>query len=139
MATDSKSFARFYLVVFALLAMAQTAGLANAAGTSSISGRWVGKGTVVLNSGAKELVRCRVKYGRVAGQIFSLTARCATGATSIDQSGELERVSKNRYVGQVHNKQFGVSARVRVTVAGRRQTVAISNSQGRATISLNRR
>ena len=127
-------FARCMLPVIALLFTAP----AMAAGPS-ISGQWVGKGTMVLNSGAKENVRCRVRYGRVAGQTFSLTARCATGATRIDQSGELERIGKNSYVGEVHNKQFGVNARVRITVAGRRQTVAISSSHGRATISLKRR
>ena len=127
-------FAR-YILPFAALLFAVPA---MAAGPS-ISGQWVGKGTVVLSSGAKESVRCRVRYGRVAGQTFSLTARCATGATRIDQSGELERISKNRYVGQVHNKQFGVNARVKITVAGRRQTVAISSSHGRATINLKRR
>ena len=130
---------RYCLAAFTLLVMAQPGGLANAAGTSSISGQWVGGGIVVLNSGAKEHVRCRVKYGRVAGQTFSLTARCATGATRIDQSGELERVSKNRYVGQVYDKQFGVHARVRITIAGRKQTVAISSSQCRAIIRLKRR
>lgn len=134
MLASPRLFARTILSVIALffIAPAATAG-------PSISGQWVGKGTVVLSSGAKERVRCRVKYGRVAGQTFSLSARCATGGTRIDQSGELERVSKNRYVGEVHNKQFGVLARVKITVAGRRQTVAISSRHGHATISLKRR
>ncbi|MFY0612833.1 MAG: hypothetical protein JXQ99_14970 [Hyphomicrobiaceae bacterium] len=138
MATSNKSNPRYASIPLALLATLQMAGLA-AAGPSSISGQWVGKGTVVLDTGAKEPVRCRVQYGRVAGQNFSLSARCATGSTRIDQSGEIKRIGRNRYVGSVHNKQFNVSARISITVAGARQTVAITSAQGRATMRLKRR
>ena len=139
MATRNTTISRYASISFALLATLQMAGLANAAGGSSISGQWAGKGTLILRTGAKEPVSCRVKYRRISGQTFSLTARCATSSTSIDQIGELERVGRNRYVGRVHNKQFNVSARVSVAVAGSRQRVAISSSQGRATMRLKRR
>lgn len=139
MANRNRTYSRQRSIAFALLATVHMAGLANAAGPPSISGQWAGKGTVILDSGAKEFVHCRVRYGRVAGQTFSLTARCATSSASIDQSGELTRIGRNRYVGSVHNKQFNVSARVSVTVAGTRQTVAISSAQGGATLRLKRR
>lgn len=139
MAIANTVISRCASLSLSLLATLQLAGVASAAGAPSISGQWAGRGTVVLESGAREPVRCRVQYRRVAGQTFSLTARCATGSASIDQTGELQRVGRNRYVGRVHNRQFNVSARVRITVAGSRQTVAISSAHGRATMRLKRR
>ena len=139
MATTNTANARYASISLALFATMQMAGWATAAGTTSISGQWVGKRPAVSESGTKEPVRCRVKYGRVAGQTFSLTARCATGSARIEQSGELERIGRNRYVGSVHNKQFNVSARISVTVSGTSQTVAISSAHGRATMRLKRR
>ena len=68
-----------------------------------------------------------------------MVARCATSGTHIDQSGQLKRLSADRYVGNIHNEQFNVTARVTVTVSGRHQTVSISSDQGSATIRLKRR
>ena len=112
---------------------------AQAASPASISGDWAGTGTFKLKSGNKERVRCRVKYGRIAGQDFSLNARCATSGTNIDQTGKLTRVSKSRYVGNVHNEQFNVSAKIVITVSGTHQDVSISGNEGSAKIRLKRR
>ena len=112
---------------------------AQSAGTVSISGQWAGKGVVQFQAGKKERVSCRVKYGRIAGQNFSVSARCATSGTSVDQTGQLKRVSANRYIGSIRNKQFNVSARVVVTVSGQRQVVSISSEHGSASLDLKRR
>ncbi|MEM7778677.1 MAG: hypothetical protein AAF732_24115 [Pseudomonadota bacterium] len=111
----------------------------HAAGPASISGNWSGTGTVKLKSGNQERVTCRVKYGRIAGQEFSLNAKCATGSTRVDQLGELKRVSANRYVGEVQNVQFGVQARVTIVVSGQNQSVSITSDQGSASLRLRRR
>ncbi len=119
------------------VALAPTVGLA--AANSSISGKWAGKGTVRLQSGKTEHVSCRVAYGRIAGQNFSLQARCATSGGRIDQAGELTRVRPNRYVGSVQNKQFNVSATIKIHVSNNKQVVIISSSEGKARIRLSRR
>ena len=126
-------------VVAALAAFQLTSPAVHAASPASISGDWAGTGLVKLKSGSQERVRCRVKYGRIAGQDFSLNARCATSGTSIDQTGKLTRVSKGRYVGNVHNEQFNVSAKIVVTVSGKHQNVSISGNEGSAKIRLKRR
>ena len=124
----------------AALAMSQLAAPTTlAANPASISGDWAGSGTMKLQSGSKERVRCRVKYGRIAGQDFSLNARCATSGTSIDQTGKLTRVSKGRYIGSVHNEQFNVSAKITIKVSGGHQEVSISSKEGTANIRLKRR
>lgn len=126
-------------VLAAAMALFVGASAAQAASPASISGNWAGSGTVQLQSGNQERVRCRVKYGRIAGQDFSLNARCATSGTSIDQTGKLTRVSKNRYVGDVHNEQFNVRAKITITVSGRHQNVQISGNEGSAKMRLTRR
>lgn len=110
-----------------------------AAGSVSITGGWPGAGYVGLKAGKRENFRCKVKYGRIAGQNFSVKALCASGSALVDQVGVLQRVANNRYVGDVHNQQFNISARVIVSVTGQSQTVKISSSEGSATLRLKRR
>jgi len=112
---------------------------ATVANAASIKGNWFGSGTFKLQEGKTERFRCRVKYGRIAGQDFSVSARCATSGTRLDQTGQLTRISANRYVGQLRNEQFNVSARVTVTVSGPQQTVSIASKHGTASIVLSRR
>jgi hypothetical protein len=126
------------LATAALMAIQLPIG-ATAANATSIKGNWFGSGTFRLQEGKTERFRCRVKYGRIAGQDFSVSARCATSGTRLDQTGQLTRISTNRYVGNLRNEQFNVSARVIVTVAGPRQTVSISSKHGTANIVLSRR
>lgn len=109
------------------------------ANAASISGTWAGTGTVKLEAGSSEIVRCQVTYNRISGQNFSLSARCATSSTRIDQAGELTRVSNGRYVGSVHNQQYNVSAKVKIKVSGNRQVVRISSGKGSANLTLRRR
>lgn len=119
--------------------LAVTTGLSAAASAASISGNWRGNGVATLESGAKERVRCRVTYGRIAGQKFSLSARCASGAGRLHQVGQLTRVSNGKYVGHVVNQEFSVSARVVITVQGKSQRVLISSTKGSASLKLTRR
>lgn len=123
----------------AVLATVAAASPSMAAGSASIAGSWAGSGTLRLDEGNEEKVRCRVTYGRIAGQEFSLSARCATSSNALDQTGQLKRVSENQYVGDIHNRQFNLSARVTVTVSGSQQVVAISSSHGSASLNLKRR
>lgn len=123
------------VAIAALVPLSFGATVANAA---SIKGNWFGSGTFRLQEGKTERFRCRVKYGRIAGQDFSVSARCATSGTRLDQTGKLTRVSANRYVGNLRNEQFNVSAQVTVTVSGPRQTVSIASKHGTASIVLSR-
>ncbi|MGI9406491.1 MAG: hypothetical protein ACR2O4_08980 [Hyphomicrobiaceae bacterium] len=92
-----------------------------------------------LNSGAQERVRCNVKYFRQSATMFSISARCASGAGRIDQTGSLIKTGSNEYQGTVFNAQHGISANVYVTLRGRRQSVSISSSGGSASLSLRKR
>lgn len=126
-------------IAVAALAIGMVSPISTVAASPSITGNWAGQGVVELQSGKTERVRCRVKYGRIAGQNFSLNARCATSGGRIDQTGELKRVRTNRYVGSVQNKQFNVNATIEIKVSNNKQVVFISSREGRAQIRLSRR
>ena len=106
---------------------------------ASLTGTWVGSGTMTINSKGTERVRCRVSYSRRSGQTFTMNARCASGAGRLSQSGTLSRIAGNKFQGSVYNAKFGVSASVYVTIQGRRQTVHISSAGGSGRFSLRRR
>ena len=103
---------------------------------SSLSGSWKGGGTMTLNSGAKERVSCRVKYFRQSSTTFSMSAKCASGAGSLNQTGSLIAVGTNKYSGTVFNAKHGITANVYITLNGRKQNVSISSSAGSASLSL---
>lgn len=106
------------------------------ASAASISGKWHGNGIATSESGEKEKLRCQVTYGRIAGQDFSVNARCASGAGRLTQIGQLTRVSKGKYVGDILNKEYNVRARVLITVDGEKQNVEITSSKGGAKLHL---
>lgn len=127
------------LIATAAITAFTLATTAVSASPASISGKWHGSGVVKLNKGGQETVRCQVTYGRIAGQDFSLNARCASGAGRLNQSGKLTRVATNKYVGNVTSAEYSVSARVAITVNGGIQHVTISSDQGFANLRLARR
>ncbi len=137
MITQQTTLRNIVLGLF-LLTISQMA-LPHMAHAASISGNWRGGGTVTLNSGAKEYVRCRVRYGRTGGKNFSVNARCATASGKFVQVGNVRRVKKNRYIGTVRNTEFNISARVVITVRGKSQGVSLSSSEGSAKLRLKRR
>ncbi len=105
----------------------------------SIEGSWRGSGFFKPSSGAREKIRCRVSYNKITNKIFSFSGTCANPAGSIRQSGEMIRATDNRYVGEFHNSEFGISGRIRVIVRGNRQTVILTSSQGSGQLNLSRR
>jgi hypothetical protein len=131
-----RSCQHHFLPVLAAIFVVTTVLPSSIAQAASIAGKWKGGGEVKLSDGGKETVRCTVTYGREGGQEFSVSARCASGAGRVDQTGTLTRVSKNRYVGTVKNIQYSVTATVTVNVDGNSQRVSISSTRGTAKLQL---
>ena len=118
------------------LASVSHVGTAKAA---SLSGAWSGGGTVRLNSGQVERVRCRVRYSRSSGRSYGVSATCATTAGTISQSGRVVKVRGNRYSGRLYNAEYAVTGRISVSVRGRRQTVTVTSARGSGRLSLSKR
>ena len=105
----------------------------------SIEGSWRGSGYFKPSSGTKERIRCRVSYSKVTSKIFSFSGTCANPSGSVRQTGEILRATDNRYVGEFHNSEFGISGRIRVIVRGNRQAVTLTSNQGSGQLNLSRR
>lgn len=123
---------RFVLVtMIALQATAATAG--------ELAGNWSGSGYLMPKSGAKENVQCRVGYEKQTATVFRVSATCATASVKIIQTGEVLEVGADRYVGDFYNPQFDASGRVRVQLAGSRQSVTFSGPLGHGALTLSKK
>ena len=100
------------------------------------AGLWRGSGYVNPAEGQRERVRCRVVYRRLSADRYGVTARCATQAVNIDQSGEIRRTGRNSYAGSFYNMEYNVRGRIRVRVSGNRQSVTLSSPQGSGRLTL---
>jgi hypothetical protein len=105
---------------------------------SSLEGTWSGSGYVVPKSGARENVRCRVRFSRQSTKVFSVEATCSSATTNVVQTGEVLEVSAGRYAGDFYNPQYDISGRIRIQMSGNHQTVSFSGAQGQGSLSLNK-
>lgn len=105
---------------------------------ASLEGAWSGGGQIVFPSGEKEQARCRASFRRQGGDSFGMSATCATASAKVQQSAEITRVSGDRYRGEFHNQEFGISGSIRIVVSGNRLDASLSGGGGSAQFSLSR-
>lgn len=129
---------RFVTAFLVTAALAALTGAAHAR-ADALEGTWSGAGTVRLNSGAEERVRCRVSYRKDIGRTYVLNASCAHTSGTFKQDGRVVDLGGNRYTGRLYNPQYSVSGQVSISVRGARQTVHVSSPKGKGTLSLSRR
>jgi hypothetical protein len=122
-----------------VLALWIVASLPGTAHADSFAGLWRGSGYVNPSEGQREKVRCRVVYRRLSTDRYGVTARCATQAVNIDQSGEIRRTGRNSYAGTFYNMEYNVRGRIRVRVSGNQQSVTLSSPQGSGRLTLFKR
>lgn len=124
----------------AILTIALAFGMPFATAQSKdISGQWSGAGYAHLASGQKENVRCRVTYNRESSKVFEVNAVCASPSLRIWQTRNVLKATKNTYVGNLHNDEFDISARVRIVVRGSRQSITMRAGEGSGKLTLRRR
>ena len=105
---------------------------------TSLNGVWSGSGVVDPKDGARETVRCRLRYRQESEKVFGVSATCATRSRKIQQTGTLLKVGPTSYVGEFYNPAYDVSGRVRVVVRGSTQTVTFQSARGHGSVSLRR-
>lgn len=128
-----------YLFVTLMAAAACLVLPVTAAYAVSLEGSWVGSGYAQPQSGQRERLRCRVRFGRINSKVYSVDAVCATTAARIRQTGQLIMVRPGLYVGDFVNHQYDISGRVRVRTSGSRQSVTFSSRAGHGSLSLHKR
>jgi hypothetical protein len=127
---------------------------------AGMAGTWAGGGTVTLDDGSKERIRCRASYA-VAGPNMDLTLTCASDsykfnlqASVVDQGGAVSGnwTESSRNIGgslegrggggnfDVVASAAGFNANISLRTVGNRQSIAMrADSQFRAAnISLSR-
>jgi hypothetical protein len=127
---------------------------------AALAGNWAGGGTVTLDDGSKERLRCRASY-EVAGPSMNMTLTCASdaykfqlAANVVDQGGaisgswtETSRAVSGTLTGRGGGGNFEVTANaatfnanISLRTAGNRQSISMrADTQFRgATISLSR-
>jgi hypothetical protein len=133
----------FAAVAFFMTAFAAPASRAESGPFAGLAGNWSGGGTVTLDDGSSERIRCRATY-RVSGPNMDMTLTCASDAykfalqaSVVDQggtvSGNWSETSRN--VGgtlqgrggggnfQVVASTAAFNARISLRTVGNRQTV----------------
>lgn len=105
---------------------------------ADLSGTWSGSGRVQLSSGSVESARCRVSFRKQGGATFAMSASCATPSARVDQTAVLSRTGGNRYAGEFHNAQYGISGTINVAVSGNRMSASLSGGGASAHLNLSR-
>jgi len=143
----------FAAVAFFLTAFGASASYAQASAFAGMAGTWSGPGTVTLDDGSSERIRCRATY-KVAGASMDMSLTCASDAyrfnllaAVVAQGGEVTGnwSETSRNVGgsiqgrgangsfQVIAQAAGFSSNISLKTAGNKQSIAMrADSQFRA-------
>ena len=143
----------FAAVAFFLTAFAASTSYAQSSAFAGMAGTWAGSGTVTLDDGSSERIRCRASY-KVAGASMEMVLTCASDAyrfnllaAVVAQGGEVTGnwSETSRNVGgsiqgrgangsfQVIAQAAGFSASIALKTTGTKQQIAMkADSQFRA-------
>lgn len=104
---------------------------------AGMSGVWSGKGTISLEGGAREAIRCRATYAvREDGNALQQTLRCASDSYKIELTSNVVANGGN-LSGSWSESTRNVSGDVQGTVAGARFQVVVSAGTFSADLVLN--
>lgn len=105
--------------------------------SASLVGTWAGGGKVYPKNGAAERVRCRVWVNR-AGRGYNASSTCHSSIGKAEPTAYLTKRG-NVYSGKFRDAQNNTSGWIRFRLNGRRLSVSLGSSDGRASLSLRRR
>lgn len=94
---------------------------------AGMSGVWSGRGTISLESGANEAIRCRATYAvREDGNALQQTLRCASDSYKIELTSNVVASSGNKLSGSWSESTRNISGDVEGTTSGGRFQVVVS-------------
>lgn len=146
MTSLTSKFAMLAVLASALTA-GGSAGHAQSAVFADLSGKWAGNGSIQLEDGSTERIRCRATYA-VSGPTLTQSLTCASDSYRFELrsnvaakgnalSGNWSEVSRNvsgELTGRASNGRYDVTvsspvftANLALTVQGNRQNVSISS------------
>jgi len=131
--------------VFVMAALSASPGHAQSGPFAGLAGNWAGSGTITLDDGSKERIRCRASYA-VAGPHMTMTLTCASdaykfqlAANVVDQAGvvtgtwsEASRAISGTLQGRGGGGTFevvantaGFNANISLRTAGNKQSITM--------------
>jgi len=103
---------------------------------AGMSGVWSGKGTIALEGGAKEAIRCRATYAvRNDGNAIQQTLRCASDSYKFELSSNVV-ANSGKLTGTWSEATRNVSGELQGTTSGGRFQVVVSAGGFTADLSL---
>lgn len=101
-----------------------------------LEGMWSGSGTMQRMDDPPQKLTCRVKYERETDKVFRVAAKCVTISSTINQTGQLLKVSAGVYVGEFYVASYDISGRIRIVIDGTVQTMTFKSSTAQGTVTL---
>ena len=135
----------FAAVAFFLAAFAASAGHAQSSAFAGMAGNWNGGGTVLLDDGSSERIRCRATY-KVSGASMDMNLTCASDAYKFNllaevvaQGGEVtgkwSETSRN-VGGNIEGRGAGGSFQVVAQAAGFSSNIALKTAGNKQSITM---
>jgi hypothetical protein len=146
----SKLFAQarrltFAAIAFSITAFATSTGYAQSGPFAGMAGRWSGSGTVTLDDGSSERIRCRATYA-VSGPSMEMTLTCASDAYKFNLaanvvaqgseiSGTWSEASRN-VSGNLQGRGGGGNFQVVASAAGFNANISMHTSGNKQSVIL---
>ncbi len=112
---------------------------------AGMAGTWSGGGTITLDDGSRERVRCRAVY-QVAGPNMTMSLTCASdaykfnlGANVVDQGGQVTGTwteSSRNISGALQGRGGGGNFQVTVSTVGFNANVSLRTTGNKQTVTL---
>ncbi|MFB9264532.1 hypothetical protein ACFFWD_15355 [Bradyrhizobium erythrophlei] len=135
----------FAAVAFFMAALATTAGHAQSSPFAGMAGSWSGGGTVTLDDGSSERIRCRATY-QVSGPTMKMSLTCASDAYKFNLqaavkaegsaiTGEWSETSRN-VSGDLQGRGGGGNFQVLASAPGFNANIAMHTSGNKQSVSI---
>jgi hypothetical protein len=136
----------FAAVAFSLAALADSASYAQSSAFAGMAGTWSGPGTVTLDDGSSERIRCRATY-KVNGASMDMSLTCASDAYRFnllaavvaaggEVSGSWSETSRN-VGGNIQGRGANGSFQVIAQAAGFSSNIALKTTGNKQHIVMN--
>ena len=136
---------RLTFAAVAFFMASASAGYAQSGPFAGLAGNWSGGGTVTLDDGSRERIRCRASY-QVAGPQMSMTLTCASdaykfnlGANVVDEGGQVSgqwSESSRNVSGTLQGRGGGGNFQIVASTAGFNSNISLRTAGNKQTVTM---
>jgi hypothetical protein len=136
---------RLAFAVAAFFVASTAVGHAQSGPFAGLAGNWSGGGTITLDDGSRERIRCRASY-QVAGANMTMSLTCASdaykfnlGANVVDQGGQVSgnwSESSRGIAGTLSGRGGGGNFQVVASTAGFNANISLRTAGNKQTVTM---